>query len=191
MINKRGIRVHNLLFNRKMLNSKHSQSQIVSSVLLILLVVAAIVLIFAFVIPFIKDRLNSGDCLDVTGKVEISTGYTCYNDETSGNEVMQVQINVGNVKDLIEGFSIELGGASTNNYEIKNNIKVTDVIMCGGSNDILELPPNDNTERTYVISSSEKPNIVRVYPILKGGKVCGVSDSVTTIDNCYGDKKCV
>ena len=165
--------------------NKRGQSQIVSTVLLILLVVTAIVLIFSFVIPFVKDKLSSGDCLEVAGKVEISTGYTCHN----GSD-MQVQVKIQDISNLIEGFTIEFGGASTDSFEIKNNTEgAPNMKMCDGTNPLM-LPPKDNTERTYVISSTEKPDVIRVYPILNGGKTCGVSDSITTIDDCSGLKEC-
>jgi hypothetical protein len=163
--------------------SKLSQSELVSSVLLIMLVVIVAMLIFAFVVPFVKDKLSSGNCLDVAGKIEVSSGYTCYNES-----VMQVQIHVLDVRSLIDGFSIELGGASTNNYKILNDTLITDVRMCNSATNT-EVPPSDNTERTYVITSA-KPNVIRVYPILKGGKTCDASDTVTSIDDCSSYQRC-
>lgn len=164
------------------MKNKKSQSEVISSVLLILLVVVATMLIFAFVMPFVKERLSSGDCLDVTGKIEISSGYTCYN-----GTAMQVQVHILEIKDLIDGFSIELGGASTNNFKILNDTFVTGVNMCNSALK-MEVPPADNTERTYVITAN-KPNVIRVYPILKGGKACDASDIVTEISDCFGDEQ--
>lgn len=168
-------------------NSKRSQSELISSVLLILLVVIGIMIIFAFVIPFVKNKLNSGDCLDVAGKIEISSGYTCYN-----GTGMQVQVHVLEIRDLIEGVSIELGGAATDNYEIKNGTTFANVRMCNqaGGGLPLEIPPNDNTERTYVIAAANEPNVIRVYPILKGGKICDASDTATVIEGCSAFQKC-
>ncbi len=171
------------LFNNNLLNSKRSQSEIVSSVLLILLVVIAAMLILAFVIPFVREKLASGDCLDVAGKVEISSGYTCYN-----GTAMQIQVHVLEIRDLIDGFSIELGGASTNNFKIINDTIISGVSMCDGSQ-TPEVPPADNTERTYVIIANE-PNVIRVYPILKGGKTCGASDTITIIEGCSPSQRC-
>lgn len=161
---------------------KKSQSEIISSVLLILLVIVAAMILFSFAIPFVKEKLSSGDCLDVAGKIEISSGYTCYN-----GTVMQVQIHVLEIRDLIKGVSIELGGASTNNFKIINATTITGVSLCNGSQR-LEVPPADNTERTYVITSP-RPNIIRVYPILKGGKICEASDTLTEINDCFGDEQ--
>ncbi|MDD5191961.1 MAG: hypothetical protein PHH54_04945 [Candidatus Nanoarchaeia archaeon] len=165
------------------LSKSNAQSEIISSVLLILIVIIAAMLIIAFVIPFVKNKLNSGDCLDVTGKIEISSGYTCWN-----GTAMQVQVHVLEIRDLIEGVSIELGGASTDSYKIKNGNNITGVSMCNGSTTI-ELPLSDNTERTYVITAT-KPNIIRVYPILKGGKACDASDTATVIEDCSAFQRC-
>jgi len=161
-----------------MLNYKRSQSQIVSTVLLILIVITAIVLIFSFVIPFVKDKLSEGDCLDVAGKVEISTGYTCHN-----GSAMQVQVYIADIEEIIEGFSIELGGPSSKTIKIEESNGISGVKMCNQSA-VIYLPGN-NEERTYVFENVNKPTLVRVYPILKGGKVCSSSDTTTTIDDCF------
>jgi len=163
--------------------NKFAQANIISVILLILVVMAVTVIVISVIVPFVRDKLSSGDCFDVAGtdKVDISSGYTCYDDD---DDEMQVQIRVGAVRDLIEGFSIEVGGASTESYEIKEGIMLTNVRMYGGFIQ-LEIPPKDNTERTYVIESVvAKPAVVKVYPILIGGRICPASDSVITIDNC-------
>jgi len=165
--------------------NKLSQSQIVSTVLLILISILAIILVFGFVGPFIKERLSAGNCLDVVGKIEISSGYTCYNGSAT-----QVQVHIGEIRDLIEGVSIELGGATSKNYKIINGTQVSEVLMCSGNNE-LELPDN-NEERTYIINNiDERPEIIRIYPILKGGRVCDASDAITNIDNCLDEQKCL
>jgi len=171
----------------KEINSKRSQSEIVSSVLLILLVIVAAMLIFSFVIPFVKGLLRL-DCSDVAGKVEISSGYTCYDD---AKNITLVQVHVLEIRKLIDGVAIELGGASTDNFKITNGTSFPGAVsMCNG-NTILEIPPSDNTERTYVINSTSRPNVIRVYPILKGdSKVCDVSDTVIEIGDCSASQKC-
>tara|TARA_Y100000310_G_scaffold340397_1_gene436032 strand:- start:2315 stop:2809 length:495 start_codon:yes stop_codon:yes gene_type:complete len=162
--------------------NKRGQSQIVATVLLILLVIVAIMIVFTIVIPLVKDKLSSGDCLDVAGKIEISTGYTCFN-----TDKMQVQIGLGPINASIEGFVIELGGASTKSYEIKSGEIITDVDMCVSED--IELP-EDNEERTYVFSNVAKPDVVRVYPILTGGRTCDASDVVTEISDCLILQQC-
>jgi len=74
--------------------SKRSQSQIITTILLILIGVIAAGIIMSFIIPFIKDKLQGGDCLDVVNKIEISSGYTCYN-TTDDLNYTHVQVHIG------------------------------------------------------------------------------------------------
>jgi len=164
--------------------NKKGQPTIIATVLLILLVIVAATVIFTFVLPFVKERMSKENCLDVVGQVEISSGYTCYN-----GSAMQVQVHITEIRDLISGFSVELGGATTKSYKITNNTATAGVMMCGETAEgNLELP-GDNEERTYVITA-DKPNIIRIYPILAGGKACDVSDTATVIEACSSFQAC-
>jgi flagellin-like protein len=173
---------------KKIWKFNKSQSEIISSLLLILLVIAAIAIIAGFVRSIVIDNLSKADCLDVAGKVEISEGYTCYNPDATPKEI-QVQVHIEDIRDVIEGFAIEIGGATTNSYKILNNSVIFNIEMCNQST-VLYLPGN-NEERTYTISSAEKPTSIRVYPILKGGRLCDNSDSKTDIQECIvQSRKC-
>jgi len=164
--------------NRKLLPlSKKSQSEVITTVLLILLVLASIVIVMNFVVPFVKNQLSGSDCFNVADKIQITNNdmYTCYN---SSSKELNVQVHIGDVVDKIEGFSISLGGAASSIYTVKNGTNVNNVIMYGGSN--LIVMPGKNEERTYVIRSvPSRPDSIRVYPILNDGKSC---DSVETIN---------
>ncbi len=168
--------------NNILSKSKRSQGAIISVVLLILIVVASAVIVMAFVIPFVRDKLSSGDCLDVIGKVEISSSaYTCY--EPDPDYEMHVQVGIGAVRDLISGFSVELGGASSQSFKLINGTTITDVTMYDG-NVTIELP-GDNEERTYIFNGILiRPNSIKVYPILKNGKACEASGVLSVVDNC-------
>lgn len=170
MIKKRG----------KMKNkSKHSQSQIVGTVLLILITVIAAGLIMAFVVPFIKDKLpdKNQNCLDVISKVKISSGYTCYN---VTNKTQQVQIHIDDIRSSIKGFTIELGGASSKAVRALQDDNLG-VRMYGGGTFQL---PNNTEERTYTVNVTIKPDSIAVYPVLKNNKVCEASDSLAEIEDC-------
>ena len=162
---------------------KRGQSQVISTVLLILLAIVAIGLVMGFVIPFIKDKISSGDCLDVAGKIELvnNPDYTCY-DLTKSS--LRVQIHILDISDLIRGFSIESGGASSKSVKIVNGTNHPDVSMYDGGS-ANETIPGDNEARTYVINNTQQPNSIEVYPILKTGKICGSSDVMVNIDNCF------
>ncbi len=171
-------------FNSNLLNSKRSQSQIIGSVLLILLVLISAMIIMAFVVPFVKNKLSGTECLDVIDKFQIKNNptYTCY-DLSSTN--MNVQVHVGDVQNLTKGFQInvEFGGSSKAVSVFPGT--TDDVIMYEGSSDI-ELP-GKNEERTYVISGIDSlPDSISVYPILKDDKSCEVSDVLNNVVNCLG-----
>lgn len=171
---------HDVANSRKRYSmSKRSQSQIISTVLLILLSIVVAGLIAAFVIPFVKDRLpgENENCLDVIGKVEISSGYTCYN---STNVSANVQIHIYEVRDSIKGFTIELGGASSKAIKVLED-DYLGVRMYGGGE--FELP-NSTEERTYIIDTTNKPDYIAVYPVLKNNKLCEASDTVRDVENC-------
>jgi len=136
-----------------------AQSQVISTILLILLSISAAALIMAFAIPFVKNQLSSSDCFDVADKLEITNGqYTCY-DDTATPKQMLLQVHLKDT-DNIQGFVIELGEASTETYEIKDNNAPPEVTMYNPANPI-ELP-GQNQERTYRIESPTKPELIRV-----------------------------
>lgn len=157
--------------------SKKGQSLIISSVLLILLVIAVSFIIMGVVVPFVKNQLAGTDCFSAVGEVSIKNNiqYTCYD----GN-LMNVQIGVSDNNSL-GGFAVELGGASSKTYEIKEGVNISGVSMYVGG-EILELP-GKNEERTYSFTAS-RPDSVRVYPILSDGRTCDKSDELNKISSC-------
>lgn len=184
-IKKRGIKA-NSRFQMDNLDkivpiSKRSQSQIITTVLLILLGVIAAGVIMTFIIPFIKEKLQSGDCLDVVNKIEIRSGYTCY-DGTTGSEKVNVQIHILDISDLITGFKIEFGGTSSKIIEIVDDTDPTEEIKMYDDGKILI--PGNNEARTYNITYSSRPDFIAVYPTLNSGKTCPASDSVVDIEDC-------
>ena len=94
---------------------------------------------------------------------------------------MLVQIHVGDTGDKLKGFTIELGGASSESFEITNVSRDPRVSMYNSPEGI----PGKNQERTYQINSvTETPNSITVYPILQNGASCDASASLTTVNNC-------
>ena len=163
---------------------RKAQSQIISTVILILIVISLAIIILNFAVPFVKDRLAGTSCLDVVGQVTFSNSptYTCFNKNSDPDEI-RLQVHIGDIDDILKGFLIELGGASTRSIQIINGSIVNNVKMFGLSyTDPLELPGR-NEERTYVIKG-EFPETINIYPLLKDGNVCGVSDSIDRLDSC-------
>ena len=164
--------------------SKKSQSQVVGSVLLILIVVALIVIVSGFAVSFIKNKLSDSSCVDVIGKVEIANNvkYTCYTKLSDTSGFMSVQVHVGDIEEEIQGFTISVVSDSSKNFEIRDGKGTEGVIMYNGVS-VLEIP-EQNSERTYNITVEKKPDSLAIYPILNDGKTCDSSDTLKIIVDC-------
>ena len=174
--------------SRFFVKNKKGQSAIIATVLLILLVVATAVIIFSFVISFVKDKLSSGGCIDIVNKIQIVDDglYTCYNND-AGVENVSVKVRIGDIRILIEGFKIEIDSVNSKTIEIKEGSTATGVYAYDDSSNTYVSPlklPGDNGAITYQIKHSEKPNSVNIYPILKGGKVCDSGSNPVLIEYC-------
>lgn len=162
-----------------MVKKKKAQSEIVGTVLLILITIVVGGLIAAFVVPFVRDKLpeQNQNCLDVVGKVRISSGYTCYN-TTFKNQ--SVQIHIDDIRSSIKGFKVELGGPSSKAVNILEDDHAGVYMYAGASFSI----PNNTEERTYLIPSTTTPTYISVHAVLKNGKLCDASDTINEIENC-------
>ncbi|MBS3079720.1 hypothetical protein J4218_06370 [Candidatus Pacearchaeota archaeon] len=180
---KRSTHVSNQLPNLIFPDSKRSQSEVVSTVLMILIGIVAVMIIAAFIISFVKGQIDKSKCFDVTDIIEVKNNptYSCYN---STGKYMLVQVHFAEANALLEGFSLEIGGADTVTYKILNNTAIGVVKMYNGTLTTLTLP-GDNSERTYNVSGiNTKPDSVKIYPILKGGKTCSSPSILNTINTC-------
>ena len=166
---------------------KKAQSQIVTAVLLILIVIALAVVVLNFSMNFVKDKLSGTGCFEAVDKVTFtnSNKYTCFNDSDKGDgtkDHLLLQVHIGDINESISGFLIETGGANTISREIKKNKEAVNVTMHDGSK-TLELP-GKNEERTYVFNFTITPETVKIYPILTDGQVCEASDILEKIILC-------
>jgi len=172
--------------------SKKSQSQVIGSVLLILIVVGLIVIVSGFAMSFIKNKLSDSSCVDIVGKVEFTNNvkYTCYDGDT---DVMSAQVHVGDIEEEIQGFTISVVSDSSESFEIKNDTLAADI---NEGRAIMFKPllapfvgklliPGKNSEKTYNITGiTKKPDSLAIYPILKDGKTCDSSDTLKIITAC-------
>jgi hypothetical protein len=160
--------------------SKKSQSEVVTTVLLVLLSIVAVGIVISFVYPLVTNQISKSDCVNVLDQIEITNNqqYTCYN---SSAKNLSVQIHAGDLQGKSSGFLISVGsGGGSSNYKINNSGIITNVTIRGGSN-----IPGKNEERTYVISSiNSKPDYVNVYLILNNGNTCDSSSSYNSFVSC-------
>lgn len=164
--------------------NKKAQSEVISTVLMILIGIIAVSIIAVFAINFVNEKKNSAKCFDTIDLVIIENNptYNCYNSSELGQ---RVQIHFSDANSTLEGIKIELGGSNTKGYTITSTSHSPNVTMFSNPNDPVELP-GDNEERTYKIKGvSSKPDVIRVYPILRGGKICQSSSTLKEIGECH------
>lgn len=169
--------------------NKKAVSPVITTILLILVAMAAVGIIAGFVIPFIRENLR-GDCFQAIEQIEIDAGskYTCYRtiageDGTLGTAddyfLLTVSVKRGAKPLGIESFKITVfGGGSSNSFDIREpstpESVAGKVAMLGGGQ-ILEVPKVGEM-RTYQFNIT-LPEITsaELYPVV-GGRQCNEAD---------------
>lgn len=155
--------------------NKKAVSEVVSTVLIIMITVAAVGIIMAWVIPMIRNNVDKGSaCFDAQSDIALVTdsGYTCIINNatvegTSGYGNISLQIRKG------PSTKIELAG-----------IQVLVSLKGETSSTILNASTLGNNEEKVFVISDEKYNnaeSVKIAPIVKLGnsnQVCDISQTV-------------
>lgn len=159
--------------------NKKGLSQVVGTVVMILITVALIAGVWGFISTFVSDKLESaGACKDVFDKVSFNDIYTCYN--TTSNSTL-VSIKIAELE--IDGILLSIGFGTNNKiFFLENETKTFDNFTMYNGNTSVYMPRPEST-RTYLLNGFAKPERVDVAP--KMGKTqCDVVDSIDNIPTC-------
>jgi len=170
----------------KNIKSRKSQSEVITTVLLILIGIAAVGILSAFIINMVRTNLKGTECFSGMGQLEINldSGWTYY--YTSGvNKYVYINIERGTKDFNLTGIDIVYGtGVETKKVVIEEGkttsgvVYVTGVNAGGGiisqSNIVLPLP---GESKTYRINNSLSGDITQVgiAPIINHVQ-CSVAD---------------
>ena len=160
--------------------TKKSQAELITTVLLILIAIAAVVLVSAFVINMVKSNLVGTDCFKTAGQIEINVedGYTYYD---STNKAVFISVARGEADINITGLIVSIGTGQTSvSYTLKVNSSDPAGVSMWDGNTSLVLPKKSET-RTYKIPSNDLVSKVKVVPILDLDKTCKEGTSEQTI----------
>jgi flagellin-like protein len=167
-----------------LLKSTRSQSEVITTVLLVLIGIVAVGLLSAFVINFVRNNLQSSDCLGLQGQVTINTddALTYFNLTSNVSYIViertQKNFNLSGVNVILEND----GGAKS--YKIRAGTSTNICVVIEGTNCNLSananvsLPETSNPKVTYKIDSSgdfKASNPVKkisIVPLLKGEVAC-------------------
>lgn len=160
--------------------NKKALSPLVTTVLLILLSIAAMVIISSAIIPFVKEKMREAqECSEIiktadTLTIDAEDGFACYDD--SGN--VKITIHRGNID--IKGVRVAVrGGGDSKIVDIYNNTygTVDGVSMLGGSATLVL--PGKGGEKTYVISTAlSLTESAVIAPIMPSGQMCKETDEI-------------
>jgi len=144
---------------------KRGVSAVVATVLIIMITVAAVGIVWAVVIPMIRDSLGgSAVCNDADVSIGTAQGYTCYD---SVNNKISVQVKKGANNLSVSGVNFILtsaGSSYSKNYSYNFA---------------------QNEYHSFVFETSlDFIDTVSIAPVLGGGKVCGVVSTMASLPSC-------
>ncbi len=156
-------------------------SQVVTTVLLILLSVAAIAIVWGIVNSFVENKLEgASSCLDVLDQIELNNDWTCYN--TSSNKTL-ISINRGDAEMTSVLVSVSLGTSSTV-FRILNESSLVENVREYLAEYLNISLPSKEGGKTYVLSGINQIPEQIIISVQSGKKQCGVSDFVESVYPC-------
>ena len=166
-----------------MIRKKRGLSQVVATVLLILITVAAAVIIASFIIPWIRGGLESTECFNYRDyfTFENDFGYNCYNEYSGMNNYLisiSAKSGLNETQENVVGFDlafIKKGDSVV--LTVKNGDSPLYILMNSDPRSALYLPKSGEI-RTYYYNNSDVFKSAKIYPILSSGRKCEPSDTV-------------
>jgi archaellin len=154
------------------LKTKKSQAELITTVLLILISIAAVVLVSTFIINMVRSNLVGTDCFKTAGQIKINLeeGYTYYK---TADQAVYISISRGEEDINLTGLLISIGdGQSSSSYKILKDLATSEPVgatLWDGTDLVL---PGKSETRTYKIISTSVVSKVKVVPIIYPERTC-------------------
>lgn len=141
---------------------KRGLSQVIATILLVLLVLVAIGIIAPLVINIVRDNLKGkGSCFTAKDELKLSREDYAYNCYDQASDTVNITVYRGDIE--MDSFYISITGIKTTKIENEN-----------------DFPTKNGGEKTYNISVTGLPTLlprVTIYPEIEGRK-CDVTDDI-------------
>ena len=162
------------------MNSKRGVSAVVATVLIIMITVAAVGIIWAAIIPMVRNSLDKGTaCFDAQSDVSLVTdgGYTCLN-KTANNISLQIKKGPNTKVTLVAVQALVFTGGNSVTYRINAT----------NTGDIVGTLPGNNEFKTVILHATDFASAtkVKIAPVVTVGKteeICEAAQEVT-LPNC-------
>lgn len=176
-----------------MMNRK-GLSEVIATVTLILLTVAAASLLAGFIVPYARTNLAKTECFSYKDYFyfDEENGYNCYNNSAATYKLYAVSVGAQssntNAPAGVNGFRLAFESDNSSEVLELNNGSVQSsdnkgVRMLEGG-EIIKLPVIGEL-KTYILNTTGTYSTVKVFPILKDGRTCGdPSDQLTLKYSC-------
>ena len=164
-----------------MMKNKKALSQVVSTVILILVTIGVIAGIWATVQNLVEGRLEkTGSCYGLFEKIRINDEYTCYD---SGNNRIQFSISRDEVDidSLLVGISME---TYSETFVLENkSVNLVNVRNYPSDSTGVSLPTKEGGKTYYVYNINSIPEKIEISPKINQNQ-CGIADTISQIDSC-------
>jgi hypothetical protein len=162
---------------------KGGLSDVVATVILIALVVAATGIVWGVVNNMIRDKTEGAQaCMDVgfSQKVILNEDYTCYN---STSDEVQFSLNVWDV--AIDGVLVSVTSAgNSKSYTITNTAQAISGLVNYPDKSAYVILPGKNAGLTYIATGfPTEVDSIKIAPIV-GEEQCEISDQINQIEDC-------
>lgn len=174
--------------------NRRGLSEVIATMLIVLLSVAMIAVIAKFVVPFVKNSLNkSSECLkyresykfqEVFYSDNAELRYNCYTDSLVGFSI-KGDASMENESEL-SGFDLVLfEEGSSKKISVRQGLtKTSELRMLNQNQNNIQIPLRGEV-RTYVHEKQTgegQYSYMEVYPVLSSGRVCEASDNIKLRD---------
>lgn len=164
------------------MKNKKALSQVVTTVLLILLSLAMIAGVWQVINNFVLNKLEgTQSCFDTIDKLELNTDYTCYN-ATSDQTLVSISVKdveKEQIKSLLVAITFE---ESSQVFTLKDYVQdIPNFINYNGSAGVVI--PNPESGKTFIAQISGRPLKVEIAPNA-GKKQCDVVSRVEPLPLC-------
>ena len=175
---------------------KRGVSPVIATVLIVMLTIAAIAIISAVVVPFVRDSLyKSSECLAYKGlwTFDKSQGYNCYYPVDANMMFYAFSIKSSPNEELLNngaGFKVVLisNKGETLPLDINNSSPsstgVGGIWIAGRPNEPIKVPGAGGIITYGYKTDKGQFDAAEVYGVLKSGRICGDEVDRVTLEIC-------
>ena len=163
------------------MKSKKSQAELITSVLLVVISITAVIVLSGFVFNLVNQNLKKSECFNLAGQIQIDTDYSYFR---NSSKTFYLSIKRAETDFNLTGIKIVYGNdkssKSVNLYSGNSSLGVYNINLDGNiDNTNLSIKiPAVGMSRAYAfdILATDSVNYAEIYPILIGNQICDKAD---------------